>query len=517
MKTCLNRREIIALTMLAAMPFPKGAFAQSSSQESIPFSFDRLTERMAELAKREYEEPENILSEAVTNLTYDEHRSIRFLPDRARFKASSSRFELQAFHPGWLFKKPVTLFRVAGGQAMPMGFTESDFVTSMPEVAAKLKDDALPGVAGFRLHYPLNNENYKDELISFLGASYFRALGRQNVYGLSARGLALNTATDKPEEFPRFTEFYVEEPAPNASEIKIWAALEGPSVTGAFAFRINPGENTLIDVTARIILRREVSRLGLAPMTSMFLFAENNRADFDDYRPQVHDSDGLAIERSDGERVWRPLNNNEKIAFSYISGASPNGFGLLQRDRTFNQYQDSEARYEKRPSLWIEPGKNWGEGGVHLIEIPTKLEINDNIVAFWEPAKHPNIGEIYEYNYRMRWGMYVYGNPEPAIVVSTRTGHGGTSGGEPDPELRKFVIDLEGSSLTGSIDRAKITHKIAASGGNVVWSGVILLPDGKGVRLVADVRRTSDEPVELRGYLMAEERILSETWIYQWV
>jgi glucans biosynthesis protein len=508
-------------TQQSAQPLPQDSDASEGQKKDVKqetiqaFSFDLLTERARQIANQPYKPPQKVFSDAVLNLNYDQHRSIRFKPERARLDQNGN-FVLHAFHPGWLFKDPVRLFMVAAGKSMPMSFTETDFNIGLPEAAAQLGDQALPGVAGFRLHYPLNRQDYRDELVSFLGVSYFRALGKDNIYGLSARGIAINTATDKPEEFPRFSEFYIEQPSPDADEIKVWALMEGQSVVGAYAFRIKPGDATVIDVTSRIILRKEVSRLGIAPLTSMFLYAENNRSQFDDYRPQVHDSDGLAIIRGDGEPLWRALNNPSSIGFSYFSDNNIRGFGLMQRDRNYDRYQDTEARYERRPSLWIEPMGNWGTGGVQLIEIPTDLEVNDNIVAFWEPATHPKVGEMAEYRYRMHWGMNAQGSQDVAKVVATRTGVGGTSGVQSEKNLRKFVVDFEGASLTGSVDRASLKADIKASGGEIVWNGIILLPDGKGVRLVADVRRTSDKPIELRGRLLAGDRPVSETWLYQW-
>lgn len=299
----MNRRSFLlssATSLLFAsssLTRPTSLFAaEAASDQEQPFSFDALTQRMKDLAGEAYKAPKEDLPEAIAKLSYDQYRAIRFRPDHAVWKGQAL-FELQPFHMGWLYKVPVKLFQVEQGVAKPLVFTSADFEYRPPLDASKFQDLVMPGTAGFRLHYPLNRADVMDELVSFLGASYFRALGRDSLYGLSARGLAVDTATSDGEEFPRFSDFYIEKPASGAEEIKLYAALESESVTGAYAFRIVPGQNTIMDVTMRLFIRKDIERLGVAPMTSMFLFAENNHSAFDDYRGEVHDSDGLKVDR----------------------------------------------------------------------------------------------------------------------------------------------------------------------------------------------------------------------------
>ncbi|SDE95096.1 glucan biosynthesis protein [Limimaricola pyoseonensis] len=489
---------------------PSGA-----APEPETFSFDALTETMRAAATRPAPEPETVGS-GLGELGYDDYRMIAFRPDRARWRDDADTdYRVHAFHMGWLFQEPVRLYEVEDGLARPLAFTTEDFRYHGPLEKKAETVDELPGVAGFRLNAPLNRPDREDELVAFLGASYFRALGKNSRYGLSARGVAIDTATSEAEEFPRFSRFWLEKAG---KSVVIYAALEGPSLTGAYRFVVTPGAETVMDVTARLFFRRAPEQLGVAPLTSMFLYSEKNRADFDDYRPAVHDSDGLMIRRRDGDVIWRPLNNPPRLSGSYFSEESPRGFGLHQRDRDFEAYQDGGARYERRPSLMVEPQGDWGRGAVRLVEIPTDLEANDNIVAFWVPEKKVEAGEAREYAYRLRWGdLPVDPAAEIAHVAETRAGAGGVSGVEAEANSRKFVIDLEGGLLADLPADAEVTLKANAKGGKII-SQTLERIEANGVwRVVLDVTAPEGETVELAAHVAGFDRKLSETWLYQWI
>lgn len=532
MKTRLNRRNVLyatswALASAGTVLRPASAFAQADTTAAAPasgkdaagapFSFDILTDRMRQAAARDYVAPSGNLPPRIANLTYDQHRAIRFRPDHALWAGTGANFQLQAFHLGWLFKNPVRLFEVVDGTATPITFTSADFEYRPPLKAADFAGLVMPGVAGFRLHYPLNRPDIFDELTAFLGASYFRALGRGSVYGLSARGLAVNTASSSPEEFPRFFEFYIRRPKPGEQAITIWAALDSPSVTGAYAFRITPGVDTAFDVTARLFFRADINRLGVAPMTSMFLYAENNRAAFDDYRPQVHDSDGLKIIETNGNQMWRCLNNPSVLANSIFSEDKLAAFGLYQRDRNFADYQDAEARYERRPSLKAEPLNDWGRGSVQLVEIPSKLEINDNIVSFWTPNGAIKAKQSLEASYRLTWGNLDFEPDILARVLATRTGEGGVSGVDnKGKNLRKFVIDFGGGLLENVPGDKKIDAVVNVSRGKIVNKTVFRVEEDGVWRLMVDVQPSGDQPIEINARLAMDDRPVSELWLYQW-
>ncbi|MBC7138971.1 MAG: glucan biosynthesis protein G [Defluviimonas sp.] len=482
-----------------------------------PFSYDILTETMRERALHE-PEPVPPLEGFLADLGYDDYRRINFLAERARWAAPGSLFRAQAYHMGWLFKEPVRIFEVADGTAQEIVFSTDDF-EYRHELGERVPQHFnLPGVAGFRLHYALNRADVLDELVSFVGASYFRALGRGNIYGLSARGLAINTGLPGGEEFPRFTAFYLERPAEGAKQVVVNAALESPSVTGAYRFVITPGADTVMEVTARLFFRAEVAQLGVAPLTSMFLYAANNRESFVDYRPEVHDSDGLMITRPNGEVLWRALNNPPRLSVSVLSENAIRDFGLYQRDRAFDSYQDAEAHYERRPSLAVEPLGDWGAGSVRLVEIPSDLEVNDNIVAFWAPDAAVRAGEMREFRYRLHWGALAPDpNAELAWVADTRAGHGGVSGVEAEPGTRKFVVDFEGGVLGQLPADAEVSAVVNVTGGEAVTTTLSKIDGTRIWRLVADVRGRPGSVTELVAHIAGYDRKLTEIWLYQWV
>lgn len=507
--------SLVPMAQAQSAPAPTGA--PDAVAPGVPFDFDALTEEMRVLSLAEAV-PAERASGFFTDFTYDDYQSVQFNPKRARWAGPEAGFHLHAFHMGWLFAEPVEMFEIEGGIAQPIVFTTDDFL-----YYDRVKDrvplhEPLPGVAGFRLNAPLNRADLFDEVIAFLGASYFRAVGRGNGYGLSARGLAINSGLNQPEEFPRFSRFWVEKPVPFAREVTVYAALESASCTGAYRFVIRPGTNTEMDVTARLFFRTEVDQIGIAPLTSMFLFSEKNRAAFDDFRPNVHDSDGLAIIRRDGDRIWRPLNNPVRLADSWFVEESPRSFGLMQRDRDFENYQDAVSHYERRPSLLVEPLADWGRGAVRLVEIPSNLEVNDNIVAFWVPEAKPVPGKLVEYAYRLHWGMLpVDPAADVAYVKETRAGTGGVSGVENTEGTRKFVVDFAGGLLASLPADAIVEPIVTISGGRISVQTLSKIEGANIWRLVIDVLPESGETVELVAHVAGYGRKLSEDWLYQWV
>ena len=517
----IERRAVVrgAAALGAAALLPARALAQAQDGEAAPaaapFSFDALSEAARRRAGEPYEPPRTV-PEFVEGMSYDQYRNINFPPESSLWEGDERRFHLQAFHLGWLFDTPVAVHEVVDGEGRPLEFTSDDFVYRNSAEGFLPAGTPLPGVSGFRIGTPLNRPDVFDELVAFQGASYFRALGRGNAYGLSARGLAINTATGADEEFPRFSAFYLVRPEPREETLTLYADLDSESVTGAYRFVIAPGRETAMDVTARLYFRRDVEHLGVAPLTSMFLYDETNRDRFDDYRPQVHDSEGLRIRRADGDVLWRALANPPRLATSYFSETSPRGFGLHQRDREFEDYQDAGAHYQDRPSVEIDFEGDWGEGAVRLVEIPSDLEINDNVVAYWAPRERAAAGSAREYAYRLRWGMLP---PEGGLahVAETRTGVGGVSGVAHDGEARKFVVDFEGGRLGALPPDAEVEARVNASRGKIVTETLFKIDGRDTWRLVADIVPEPDATTELVAYVEGYDERLSETWLYQWI
>ena len=525
-RIALSRRDFVkAFAGLAVLSATTSLTPPSFADDpapGTPFSFDQLSHRMEALAAKPYAPATVKLSDYLQKLSYDAYQRIQPRNDRALdLGGEGMGFKVEPFHMGWLFKDPVLIYDVRDDLAAEKTFTAADFDYHDAATAAEMAKVDLPGVAGFRLDYPMNQPDKLDEVVAFLGASYFRALGRGNYYGLSARGAVLNSWLAEPEEFPRFSSFYMEHTTAGAP-LTAYATLEGESVTGAFKFVFDPGndkrQETLVDVTARFYFRKDVTEFGVAPLTSMFLYADNNRSQFDDFRPQVHDSNGLLMANADGEMAWRALNNPPTVANSYFYQNNPRAFGLMQRDRSFEAYQDGGARYDLRPSVLVEPLGNWGEGNIRLIEAPIKLEADDNIGAFWVPKTPFKAGDKAEFSYRLRWGnLDPDANAPLAYVLDTRSGQGGVSGVENKQTLRKFVIDFKGGPLNDpNLDPAGIDTVATISGGRVNFAAVSKLPEDGVMRLAIDAEIDTKDPVELRAYLISGGKQLTETWLYQW-
>jgi periplasmic glucans biosynthesis protein len=504
-------RLLIASLSLAAPSAP-----MASAGDPRPFNEAWLRAHAQQLARSEYVATTQKCPPALAALSFDEYRTIRFRPEASIWRSARSPFELQLFHLGHFFTEPVSLYLVEGGRAHPLRFAPELF-----DYGGIRFDEPLPetlGLAGFRVHSPLNRKDYLDEVLAFLGASYFRALGRGSAYGLSARGLAIDTALPGGEVFPVFREFYVEKPAAGARHLVVHALLDSPSISGAYRFDLFPGDPTEVRVDATLFPRRSVERLGVAPLSSMYLFGENDRRGFDDYRPEVHDSDGLLIWFGNGERLWRPLQNPERLEVSALRAESLKGFGLLQRDRQTDHYQDLEALYERRPGVWIEPIEGFGSGTVYLVEIPSREEIHDNVVAFFTPEAKPVPGTPIHFAYRMTWGMAPSPPVAAATVVATRLGDARQVGLPAekqglDAQARKFVVDFV-SPAPLAVD-GTVEALVTASGGSVKSTRVQPYPAIGGYRAVFDFEPGGQDPVEMRCFLRRNQVALSETWSYR--
>lgn len=471
-----------------------------------------------ELAAHPFQPAISALPDALLGIGYDEYRDIRFDPSRSLWRGGGRPFQAQFFHRGFLHAQRVEMNEVVAGRARPVAYSPDMF--TFGAAAKPVSPD--PGFAGFRLHAPINRPDYFDEVCAFLGASYFRAVGRGQRYGLSARGLALRTADPAGEEFPFFKAFWLERPAPGAAQIRVHALMDSPGVAAAFAFVIHPGEETVFDVSMRLYPRVDLTQAGIAPLTSMFQFDAADRVGIDDYRQAVHDSDGLALLNGAGEQLWRPLRNPSSVQESLFLDRQPRGFGLMQRKRAFNDFGDSEARYDLRPSAWVEPQGDWGEGGVHLFELPTADEYQDNIVAFWRPRQTLLAGREHRFDYRLHWCNRHPWNPALARVEATRVGAVGPAPNLPATTAsgigaRRFVIDLRGARFQDAAATQEPRAEVQTSAGDV--SNVVAQPgavDGSW-RIAFELDPGGDPVIELRARLLgADGSPLSETWLYRW-
>ncbi len=519
----MDRRHILkasGATLAAASLF--GIQTKTLAQAPAPaqttkFRFDDVIKRAREINLLPFNGAATSLPDSIDKLDFDAWRDIRFRPERAFFPSADSRFKMQLFHPGFLYRRTMTVNIVRDGSPVPIPYTANLFDYG------KLKiDRPLPvglGFAGFRLHSPLNDPRIQDEVISFLGASYFRFLSRDQRYGLSARGLAVNAGARDAEEFPAFTQVWIETPETDLDHATIYALAESESLTAAFQFLVFPGTQTTVEVIATIFARKAISRLGIAPLTSMFFGGENDHRHRDDYRPELHDSDGLLIHSGSGEWLWRPLRNPKEAETSVFLDNNIRGFGLMQRDRTFEHYQDLDLAYERRPGYWIEPHEGWGEGQVELVELPTTDETNDNIVAFWRPRNPVEAGQTLTFRYRMRSingseGLNPGGMTQNTFRTKARalgSNEAATTGSA------RFILDFSGGNLAYQLKAAQDVQIIAStSSGKITRTSLTPNIAIHGFRALIDVDVPAGQTADLRAFLKVGTRTLTETWTYPW-
>ncbi len=524
-----SRRLVLSLlgSALAGGVFPQAlsALAATSPAAGTPFTRSTVTEMARALAKKPFEPPSSDLPDSIKNLTYDQYRAIYFRPDKAIWADEKLPFQVQLLPRGFYFKEKIEVATVDDGRAHHVAYSPDMYAPGA--IVTQPLPTADIGFSGVRVHGHINSPDHLDEIIVFQGSSYFRAVGKGQVYGISSRGLALDIGAPKGEEFPIFRAFWIEKPGKDVDAIVIHALLDSASVAGAYRFSVRPGLPTVTDVEVTLFPRVALKAAGLAPGTSMFYFDGNGRENFDDWRPQVHDSDGLLIVNGGGERLWRPLANPKNLQFSAFVDSGVRGFGLMQRDRDYNDYDDYNAGYEKRPSLWVEPVGDWGKGSVVLVEIPSDSEINDNIVAYWQPAEPIAAGSEYAFAYRLSWGD---GPAMPGtIVAATRRGRGAL---RQDSPVRRFVIDYvdTGVAVAPAVaDAAKPapapaddpppplpTAQVTAGGGAISDILVERNPVSGGWRLTFNLDPKSETLIELRAVLSFADKRPVDTWLYRW-
>lgn len=514
----MKRRDLLAkLATLAAWGAlgpvglrPAKAWA-GKAETGQAFSREWLKQEAKRLSQTPYAPPGNDLPDWIAHLDWDAYQSIRFRKGHALWAREHLPFQARLFHLGLYFKHPVRIHEVVAGLAQPIHFDRRMFSYGQQIKAPETVGDI--GFAGFRIHA---RPDFERDMFAFLGASYFRAVGATKQYGLSARGLAVDTGLSRDEEFPIFRAFWLERPAADAATVTLHALLDSPSVSGAYTFVVKPGDSTVMEIEAELYPRRPIERIGIAPLTSMFLNGENDRRVADDFRPEIHDSDGLSLHTGADEWIWRPLVNSPVVRVNSFLDNNPKGFGLLLRDRNFDHYQDDGAMYHRRPSAWVEPLDDWGQGAVQLVELPTVDETFDNIVAYWNPAEPFEPGQERRFRYRLSWGSEPPVRPSLATVVATRLGAGGIPGQERRVPARKFVIDFAGGRLSQLPENAKVEPVITLSRGGIQEPAARPLRGTNAWRCNFDLVSTGREPVDLRCYLRDKQGALTETWLYQW-
>lgn len=524
----MERRDFLkTLSLLGAALLPAAprlvramadpAVAKEAVGKPQPFDYAWLKGQARYLAGRDYHSHKIKLPEAIRHLSWDQYQAIHYKPDKAVWADDPhSDFRLQFFHLGLHYKTPVRMYEVVDGQAREIVYRTDLFDFSNSGVDPDKLPEGL-GFAGFRL---LQKDDWTRDICAFLGASYFRAVDKTKQYGLSARGLAVDTGLPQPEEFPEFIKFWFEHPGNDTDHFTLYALLDSPSVSGAYRFILHDsGGDMTMDVDAAIYPRAPIKRLGVAPLTSMYLVGENDRRVDWDWRPEIHDSDGLYLHTGAGEWIWRPLTNPRQLTFNSYQDENPRGFGLLQRDHHFDHYQDDGVFYNRRPSAWVEPKGDWGKGAVQLMEIPAQDETFDNIVAFWNPEKPVKPGQELLFAYKLYWSALPPVHSPLGRCVDTFTGLGGAVGQTRKHFSWRFVVDFAHGPFPLQ-DHVTVVPEISLSAGHTELVSARPLDEIQGYRAMFDVVPPKDSlaPINLRLYLKDKKSgaPLTETWMYQW-
>lgn len=486
----------------AALALLRGAPAVA--QEAMPFGRPSVIELAFQLAATEFVPPAPPVPAVLRNLAFGDYQALRARETAWLFAEPPSGFAVEPLHSGFIYRDPVELFQIIDQRAVKIPFSAEDF--DYPQVEGLPPDPVGLEFAGFQGRTEMNAPGKLDPFVVFAGASYFQAVARGQVFGLSARGLSINTGEAAGEEFPLFRTFWLE--TPTDGRMVVHALLDSPSVTGAYRFTIRPGDETQIDVEVTLFTRAALDRIGFAPLTSMFLFNQRERGQFDDSRTGVHESDGLAIWNGKDERIWRPLHNPRLLQISAFADTGPRGFGLIQREKRFSEYEDIENRFDRRPSLWVEPIGDWGPGSVVLVELPSTREINDNIVAFWRPEVPLAAGSQTTLTYRLTWG---WDAPlaESGLMRVTRT----LTGASQRDGWRRFEIDF---SNGGAVSVVGIEVRALSSGG-VIDSVTLKENSGSGgLRVSLELNPDGLDSADLRVELRRGGTAVAEVWVYRW-
>src|ERR1700677_1975791 len=522
-----DRRTV--LKGVAASAFTLGGFGEAFAAEGLqydepqPFPYDLFKARARANAHAPYVPPTRPAPDVVQKINYEEWGKIKFRIEDALFADGPGRFPVSFFHLGLFFQKAVDMHVVDGAVSRRIIYDQSYFDMPADSPARQLPKGA--GFAGFKIQESREGalDWKKNDWVAFLGAAYFRAIGELRQYGLSARGVALDVAVaDRPEEFPDFTQFFIDSKE-GEDQLSLYALMEGPSIVGAYRFQLRRGKGVIMDIETTLFTRAAITRFGIAPLTSMYWFSETKKETASDWRPEVHDSDGLSMWTGSGERLWRPLNNPPHIIVSAFSDENPRGFGLCQRDRVFDHYQDG-VNYDRRPTLWVEPlpsaqGEGWGKGAIQLCEIPTDDEIHDNIVAMWVPEKPIPAGAELTLDYRLYWLADEPFPPKLGRCVATRLGRGGQPGLPRPKGVRKFVVEFLGgplATLAYGVKPEMVTTDSRGSFGG--YRMVEAVPDDVPGhwRIEFDFTVDGVDPVEMRCFLQAGGQTVTETWMFQY-
>lgn len=471
-----------------------------------PFPSAFVTDAARALAKQPYKALPNDLPDALTKLSYDQYVTIRAKPEAVIWANDNFGFAIEPLHRGFIFSSPVTINLVSQGQARKVIYDPSKFDFGTLPVP-RLGD---VGFSGFHILLPQTGKTLS-EIAAFQGASFFRAIAQGQRFGTLARALSINTADARGEEFPAIRSFWIEQPNLATNALVIHALIDSQSMTGAYRFTLHPGEATIIDTECTLFARAKVENLGIATMSATVVSDPIDHRRPDDIRTTIADIAGLQMATGHGEWLWRAVSNRETLQISTFVDENPHGFGFVQRDRNFHDYQDDDQHWEARPSLWIEPIGDWGAGGVELVEIPNNnSESNDNVIAYWRPKQVLAAGSETSFAYRQFWCWTPPDQPALALVTDTRSGKGS------NPQRRRFLVEFNGEGLADAQQSGAIKPILSVTPGTVIFIKSYPLPNTKTYRVMFEIDTGNEAASELRLVLQLAGKAISETWLYRW-
>lgn len=490
--------------------FVAAALAQSAPAFAFgnpsPFQADLVTEAARALAKQPFKPISADLPTPFRNLTYEQYVAVRGKPGTALWINQSLGFQIEPLHRGFIFSSPVELNIVAQGQARRLIYDAELYEFGKLTVRGNIGDI---GFSGFRILTPQDGKGFA-EIATFQGASFFRAVAQGQNPGTMARALSIKTADPRGEEFPTIRTFWIEQPSPAEDVLVIHALVDSESVSGAYRFTLRPGQATIIDTECTLFPRVSVDNFGLATMSATVASDPIDHRHPDDVRLTLAEIGGVQMSKGNNEWIWRPTSNRDTLQISTFVDEHPHGFGFLQRNRTFDYYEDDEQHWELRPSLWIEPIGDWGAGGVQLVEIPSNSEANNNIIAYWRPNQPLLAGSETSFAYRQFWCWEPPEQPALAIVTDTRSGHGLNG------RRARFLVEFTGDLLGDPQQSQAVKPVLSANPGAITSIRQFPLPGSKVYRVLFELDPGNEVYSEMRLVLEADGKPLSETWLYRW-
>lgn len=521
----MDRRRLIggaaAGAALALLPHRAGAQAAPPALPAAgsPFSDATVPDLARALGNRPFAgQPANDVPDPLKNLSREAYEAIRIRPEALLWGGEAHGFAVEPLVRGFYYTDRVALFLVEDGVVRPVAYDRANYepgsgVGAAPGAVALPEAD--PGFSGLRIRARFG-ERHQDFAV-FQGACFYRLVGQGQEFGVDGRALMLRPADPRGEEFPRWRALFVERPKAPDGPLVIHALIDSDSLAAALRLELRPGETSNAAVAAILVTRKAIDHLGLGGMQAPFLFGPHDRRGADDARAAVYAAGGLQIRNGGGEAIWRPVRNPETLQISSFLDNGPQGFGLTQRDRSPATFEDDAHRWERSPSLWVEPGDPageglWGEGAVTLLEIPSDSEVNENVIAYWRPKAALPAGQEVRLTYRQNWG----GEPPVgplARVTGTRSGRGGAN------PRRLFLVDFTGDVLftpEGAV--APLDTVLIAGPGRIVEGATrwFAHPETRTVRVAFELDPGSERACELRLALKTEGRQITETWLYRW-